>query len=555
MFFQIPDEVWSEVLSCLDTSQIAAVAMLNRANYQRVHDMGCVSSQASFRKPVSLYDFYTKYNNHFILAPVPLTAGVVTLRCLPIRYNSTPSRKFMIQLLALAEEHSAARWLARQGGHAVPAKSSCPHLFLYQQLHWEFLSYTMLCKAIETSTSEAMRLHIRSLPGITDGERRLKASPQPFLCNVLWHTRHKLVILKLQGTPEVSTRFVSRAWIQEERRKVDALFEQSSWGERIRLFQENSFKSSTIGLGMVFATVRPRLKFLHMSHYVFDEQERSLDARYLMSWLSNNSVQQTLVRVHLDDISFVYGEDYSDMLQGLCRVETLRHLCLSNIDYCYDAPVDPAAILFEHGVYIKELRMIRAARPLLHLPFHLLVHTAFSTLKLSRMFIESGSIHYLTSVLSDLPHLTTLDLSCNGIDGAVLMLLSAFLGSTHCQLERLNLSTNAIASNYVAPFCKALCKNTSLRALHLSDNFLGTQSSLHILQAMLRSGGLRTLYLDSNQIRVTMEELYAELQGETPGMFLRQISMRHNPIHESSQHLATHKALFKEMFGISFIFH
>ena len=197
--------------------------------------------------------------------------------------------------------------------------------------------------------------------------------------------------------------------------------------------------------------------------------------------------------------------------------------------------------------------MIRAERPLDDLPFHLLTHTTFSTLKLSRMFIETTSIHALAAALPSLPHLRILDLSSNGLDGLSLALFSSVLASPQCRLERLNLSSNVITGSSVGPFCAALQNNVSLSTLNLSDNFLGTQSCLLLIQAILRnSSQLKMLHIDSNQVRVTMEELYALLLREKPGTVFKQVSMRKNPIDECDND--KYITLFKEMFNIGFAF-
>jgi hypothetical protein len=257
--------------------------------------------------------------------------------------------------------------------------------------------------------------------------------------------------------------------------------------------------------------------------------------------------------MQLDEILFEHGADYCDLLQGLCRVETLRHLCLSNIDYISDAPIDPAAILFQHGSFIKELRIIRAERPLDDLPFQLLTHTTFSTLKLSRMFIESTSIHALTDILPSLPHLRILDLSSNALDGLSLALFSSVLASPHCRLERLNLSSNVITSSHIESFCAALQINKSLFTLNLSDNFLGTQSCLLLIRAILRnSSHLKSIHLDSNQVRVTMEKLYALLLSEKPGPVFRQITLRKNTLDGCDKD--KYNTLFKDMFNVGFAF-
>eukprot|EP00624_Nannochloropsis_granulata_P007091 evm.model.NODE_6203_length_6722_cov_44.965038.2 len=117
------------------------------------------------------------------------------------------------------------------------------------------------------------------------------------------------------------------------------------------------------------------------------------------------------------------------------------------------------------------------------------------------MVIDSTAIPALTTVLP------SLDLSSNGMDGSTLALFSGVLASPQCRLERLNLSVNVITNASIAPFCMSLRKNKSLCTLNLSDNFLGTQSCLLMIRTMVHST-LKLLHLDSNQVRVSVEDLY-----------------------------------------------
>jgi len=383
-----------------------------------------------------------------------------------------------------------------------------------------------------------------------DDGHRLPLSPQPFLCNLLWHTRHKLAVLKIHGAPGMSTTTVTPSWIQEERRKIDTLFHKASWGEGVRLFNQHTFRSSTLSLGMVLMTANPRLHSLHVANYTFDEAGPSKDARYLTTWFFKGR-HETLTKIHLHGLSFSHGLDYCNLMRGLCHIESLRHLWLSNISCFSDPPVDPVAVLFEHGNHLDEVKVLQAARPATNIPFHLLTHTTWTTLKLSRMVIDSTAIPALTTVLPNLYHLVILDLSSNGMDGSTMALFAGVLASPHCRLQRLNLSTNVITSASITPFCVALRKTKSLCALNLADNFLGTQSCLLLIRTMVHSS-LKVLHLDSNQVRITVEELYAELPTEKKSDIFRQITLRHNPLDKHG--LTNYKTLFKNMSGISFTF-
>lgn len=546
----LPKEVFSEVLSCLDAREIASITTSNRSIYRLAQDMGSLASYHSFRKPVSIHDLHTKYANHFIFVPAPFTDSAVTFRYPPLLFRSLLSRKLFLHILTILGEYDAARWVARHGAHPVPDKSTFPHILLYQTLPWDFWTYSTLCKSVEMSSSPTMRLHIRSIPGVMNDDHRLLLSPQPLLSNLLWHARHKLAILKIHGVREMSTTTVTQSWIQEERRKIDKLFKKASWGQGVRLFNQYAFKSSTISLGMVLMTVNPRLHGLHIANYTFDEWGPSKDARYLTTWFSNGQ-HETLTRIHLHGLSFSHGIDFCNVMRGLCRIESLRHLWLSSISYFSNPPVDPIAILFAHGGHLNEVRIQRAARPPTNMPFHLLTHTTWTTLKLSHMVIDSTAIPALTTVLLNLHHLATLDLSSNGMDGDILALFADVLASPLCRLERLNLSANTITSASIAPFCIALRKNNALCSLNLSHNFLGTQSSLLLIRTMVHST-LKLLHLDSNQVRVTVEDLYAELPTETKSDVFRQITLRHNPLDKDG--LTSYKTLFKKISGISFTF-
>jgi hypothetical protein len=552
----LPQEVVSEVLSCLRPCEIASCLSSNRSMHRLLHTMGCVSSATSFRKAVSSSDWLTKYTNHFILAHVPGSSGAVTFRFSPLLYGTISSRKIVLQTLNLAGEHAAAMWVARHSHMALP-KGSSAYLFLFRNVPWDFLLYTMVCHGVALSTAPLVRIHIRSIPGVMDHGQCLKSSPQSFLCNLLWHARNKPIVLRLCGTHHDMLHVpVSGAWIDAERRKVDTLFEQIVGADGLQLYTQSDFRSSTVALGMVMTTANPQLEALDLSHYIFDERGPSLDAASFTAWLTWG--HHRLVRANLHDISFSCGSDFCNLLQGLCRVKTLCSLRLSCIEYLADAPVDPVRLIFEQGAHIQDVRLIHVMRTHADMPFEALhLDAAYRTLALSRMFLDTGSVKALTVVLPDLRHLVSLDLSSNGIDGACLALFSTVLLSPECRLERLKLTSNIITNISVGRFCAALSRNKSLRVLDLADNFLGTQSGLAILQAMLSSTNqLRMLNLDSNQIRLTMDDLYRELLAASLGFgIFRQVTLRSNPIEiEQRDDLARYKALFADTFRVSFTF-
>jgi hypothetical protein len=552
---RLPDELLSEVLSCLGPSEIASFVTSNRSIYHHVHTMGCVSDAKSYRKAVSSNDWRTTYANHFLLARVPGSTGAVAFRLSPLYYGTHLSRKVILQTLTIAGEHGAALWVARHGNMPDP-KPSSSGLHLFRSLPWDFLLYSMVCRAMVLSRLPTLRLHIRSIPGIMDRGQRLTASAQSFFCNLLWHARGKAIVLRLCGAPhELPHDPVTRAFIDEGRNMVDALFAQAKWAHGIRLYGEDNFRSSTVGLGVVMTTANPNLTALELSHYVFDEWGPSLDAAYFTSWLSWG--KHSLARVHFHCITFSRGVDFCDLVEGLCRVKTLHSVRLSFVEYLSDAPVDPVLLLFEQGVHLKDVRLANVMRTHTEFPFHALhSNPGFRSLGLSRMFLDSAGVKALTLMLPKLPHLLTLDLSSNGIDGASLAMFSSVLVSNECSLQRLKLSSNIITSTTVASFCDALSRNKSLVALDLSDNFLGTQSSLAILQAMLSQniGRLKTLNLDSNQIRLNMDDLYRQLLSAPTGNF-RQVTLRSNPINiEKRDDLGKYKAFFLETFCVSFHF-
>lgn len=553
---RLPDEVLSEVLSCLGPSEIASFVTTNRSIYRHVHAMGCVSDATSYRKAVSSNDWRTRYDEHFILARVPGSTGAVAFRFSPLYYGNTLSRKLILQILTIAGEHAAALWVSRHGNMADPRTSSSG-LHLFRSLPWDFILYSMVCRAMEMSRRPTLRLHLRSIPGITNCGQRLAASIQIFFCNLLWHARDKAVVLRLCGAAhEVPHVSVTRAVIDEGHNVVDALLAQATWADGICLYGEDNFRSSTVELGLVMSTANPNLTALELSHYVFDERGPSLDAAYLTSWLSWG--KHTLARVHFHCITFSQGADFCHLVEGLCRVKTLHSVRLSFVEYLSEAPVDPVLLLFEQGSHLKEVRLVNVMRAHTEFPFYALhAHPGFRSLALSRMFLDSAGVRALTLMLPTLPNLQSLDLSSNGIDGASLAMFSSVLVSNECNLKRLKLSSNIITSTTIASFCDALSKNKSLVVLDLSDNFLGTQSSLAILQAMLSQpmgGRLKTLNLDSNQVRLNMDDLYRGLLAAPTDIF-RQVTLRLNPIQiEKRDGLDKYKAFFLQTFRVSFHF-
>lgn len=556
---RLPKEVLSEVLACLMPVEIASLVSCNRDLCQLLtHTMGCVSNAMSFRQPVCAADWPTKYANHFLLEHVSGSTGSVTFRFSPLHYGTLLSRKVLLQTLAVVGEHAAALWMARHGHLKLPRAASTT-LSLFRQLPWDFLLYTIVCQAVKRSTQPVVRLHIRSIPGVMDTDQHcLRTSSQAFLCNLLFHVGPKPIVLRMCGTSHdvVHSIPVTHQDLENEYSKVDAFWEQDAWPDGIQLYGQQEFRSSTVGLGMALGAAKANVEALDLSYYAFDEWGPSFDVAALRLWLSGPA--HRLTRANFHGITFTSGADFCNLLRGLCGVRTLQSLRLSFVEYITEPPTDPLLLLFEQGMHLQDLRVANVMRSQSDLPFHALpLGQGYRSLGLSRMFVDTSSVHALTSVLPMIPSLVSLDLSSNGIDGAGLGLFAQVLRSPTCSLQRLKLSSNIITKICIPSFCEALRSNHSLLSLDLADNFLGTQSCLALLKAMLHPQNkcLRLLNMDCNQVCVSMDDLHRVMLSFSSIKSLKQVSLRANPlVVEKRQDLDKHKAFFADTFRVSFNF-
>lgn len=554
----LPPEIFSQVLTFLDAPDVASVVSTSRKLQALGQATKCVSDATTFRKAACPEEWDTKYADHFILQRIPGSAGGVTFRNQTLQLADTRlSRKLMLQLLVLTGEYAAAMWMAKRqtGGctMTLPRRQSCS-LSLMRDVPWDFQLYSMVCHALEQSSLKTVHLHVRSMAGIMQNQEPLTASPQTFLCSLLHHAHGKTLLLHLCGKyHDLPHTALSETAMDMERRKVDAVFEQDLWGDGIQVYGHQDFRSSTLALGTVLVTAQPHVKVLDLQNYVFDEMRPSMDVALFVSWLHEGALGH-LVRATLHGVSFTCGGEFCDVVRALCSVPTLESLRLACVEYWTDAPEDPVRIVFEDGVAgLKDVRMHNMMRTHAGFPFDALpVDPGYRSLGLSRMFLDTAGIHSLVTKVGTMPHLLSLDLSSNGIDGACLGLFATALQSPQCGLQRLKLNSNVITSTCVLPFCDALSRNTSLLHLDLSDNFLGTKSSISILQTVFsHNRTLVRLHLDSNQVRVSLDDLYGMLVPHPRSTF-RQIFLKDNPIEIDDPPRS--QRMLADTFGVSFQF-
>lgn len=552
----LPPEVFSQILCCLDAPDVASLMVSSPELHRFGKATQCVADAFTFRLAASSHERYT---DHFVLQHCVGSTGGVTFQDGVVRQPRI-SRRMILQLLVLNNEMAAALWLARHGNMKVPRRSSCS-LSLLKDLPWDFRLYATVCQALQTSTRATVHLHIRSLPGMVRECERLLMSPQTFLCSLLSYVRDKTVALHLCGKAhDLPHQTVSESSMEAERRKLDDLLGDHTkvWTDGIRVYSHHDFRSSTVGIGTVLMAVRPLIKALDLQNYVFDEVHPGLDALLVRSWL-DVGVGQTLVRARLQHVSFTSGGDFCDILRALCRVPTLESLRLSCIEYWTEAPDDPMRVIFQECTpRLQDVRMNNVMRTQGEFPFDALV-SGYRNLGLSRMFLDSMAVHNLSTKM--LPHLVSLDLSWNGIDGACLGMFAKVLASPECKLTRLNLKSNVITSAFVVLFCDGLSRNKTLAHLDLSDNFLGTQSVQLLLKTLLGRSNttLQCLHLDCNQVRLTMDDLYRLLLSSPPRVppFFRQVSLRDNPIDVGTatvEDKRKYHRFFSDTFGVSFQF-
>lgn len=560
----LPVEVVSEILACLRVKDITSFRCTSRRTNHLICSTGCVPDDHSYRKAVSWKEWKSTYDNHLLFKPVPGTTGAMALQDTPFTYTSFLCRRIMTQVLVLSQERDAALWYCHAGRMKVTNLDS-KTLFLFRCVPWDIFLYSVLCYAAHISPLKTMHVHVRSVPAVLDKTGSIiPSSSQVFLCNLLSQSRHKTVHLQLVGTARQSPHVVfTRSAMEYERRKVDSIFESKNWADHVTLYPNHEFRSSTVSLGVILATIDPTLKTLDVSHYSFDEVAPSIDVASWCHWLCT-SRHCHLTKVHLEHISFSNGPEFIDLLRGLCCVKTLESLRLSFVEHWTEVPMDPLSILFQQGKHIKDLRLNNVMRPHTEeIPFHLLVDTSCRSLSMTRMYLDTAAIHPLTATMSFLSNLMSLDLSNNGLDGTCLGLFAKVLRQATCKLQRLKLSSNIITNCNVDFFCDTLRVNGTLVSLDLSDNFLGTKSSVTLLKTVLwKTRKLKHLNLDCNQIRLSMEDLYAMLAASDASVMLhhtkemlRHVSLRANPLNvENKHHMETSRSLFLSTFRVLFHF-
>lgn len=558
----LPSEIVSEILACLRVQDITSFRCTSRRSNNLVCSTGCLSDAYSYRKAVSSKDWHATYDNHLLFKPVPGTVGAMAFRDSPSSYPSFLCRKVMVQALVLAQERDAVLWYCHAGKMKVPnldSKTVC----LFRGVSWDIYLYSTLSYAAAISPLKTLYMHVRSVPAILEHETGglIPSSSQVFLCNLISQTRSKLVHLQMVGTArEVPHVSFTRSVMEHERRKVDRIFESKHWAEHVTLYPNHEFRSSTVSLGVILASMDPNLKTLDVSHYSFDEVAPSIDVASLCHWLETSRRHCHLVKVNLQHISFSNGAEFIDLLHSLCCVKTLESLRLSFVEQWTEVPMDPLWILFQQGKHIKDLRLNNVMRPTEDPPFHLLGETSCRSLSMTRMYLDTGAILPLVLTMPLLPKLMSLDLSSNGLDGACLGLFARALKRPTCTLQRLKLNSNIVTNSHVDLFCDALRVNETLVSLDLSDNFLGTKSAVTLLNTVLcKTQKLKYLNLDCNQVRVSMEDLYVMLAAASPSPpskeMLRHVSLRANPLNvENKQEIETSKSFFLSKFRVLFHF-
>lgn len=553
---RLPVGVVSEVLACLSASEIASLVSCGRAWHSLVMSMGCLSTRARYVKPVG---DVRRYRRNLLLGPAPGTAGGVTLRLSVKLYRSFLARKLMLQSLVVQGEHDAATWLALSYAMEIPNRKSSS-LSAFRSVPWDFALYTILCNALELCSLPRLSLYVSSVPAIVDRGERLPISSQAFLCHLLLSATTKVPLLYLHlcgavhGTPHVP---VSADFVDSARQRVDEVFREAEWSEKIHVYPLHDFRSSTVALGRVLATADPRLTGLRVSCYVFDEMAPSRDISSLSSYFRWGAHE--LVRVNFHRLDFSSGEEFCHLLASLCKVSTLQSVRLSCIECLTDPPDDPLSILFEEGGHIRDLCLRDVARLPANVPFHLIEPPGYRCLALKQMFLDTSNLQQLLTRLPFLTNLVTVDLSCNGVDGTVLGLFARVLKEKECKIQRLKLASNIITGSVVPFFCQALRVNRTLQNLDLGDNFLGTLSSLKILQTVIstKDSPLKYLNLDGNQVRYRVEDLSRILLASERSDVFRQVSLKANPrlmTPDPHDNVDNYNYFFKSHYNVSFLF-
>jgi hypothetical protein len=565
---RLPDDVMCEVLACLRAREVESLLAASKTVSFQLRRIGCVPCASVYRKAVSPKDLAAKYASHAAFDRVPGSKGVVTLKPLVVAYRDRPGCKLVLQGLELVGEHDAAGWLATSvlgagtgAGTGAHYEKPSTRLLLARDLAWDFGLFSFTCQALEQACKAnpaiPLALHVRSVPIMATHNRSLETSAQPFLVCLLTHAAAcEAISLQLQGVRHPGWfvwDLISEQEVEEERRLVDAVVSQEHWTSAVGWDGLHRFRSTTLGLGVVLMTAKPRLRRLDLFQYTFDEPAPSLDVRLLCQYLRLHT--QQLARVHLHGIFFRHGADCVAVLTALLQVATLRSLRLSSVDYAAPVPMDPLLVLFQApaqpgGAHIQDLRLNNVMRPIGEaIPFDAMVaaRPAYRYLGLTRMFLDTARARPLLVGLPSLPHLLSLDLSYNGMDGGCLGLLAIALQHPACKLKRLKLTSNIITATAIDDFCDALARNQQLQHLDLADNVVGTDGGMKLLRAIIHQNrGLQYVRLDKNHIRTTVEDLYRVLlHGPGTQSFL-QLSLRdnfinglahpHNPHNNAAEH-------------------
>jgi hypothetical protein len=532
-----PDAL-SEVLAFLGALDVSSLAACSWSWRRRVQDMAALADADRFQKVVSFRD--PTYDDHFLFHPIRGTSAVTFRFPIPDVYEDPLVRKLLLQLLNLNGERDAVRWLACRMDLRAPPKPSAEAIFLFRHMSWDVTLYSIACRALLMSSDRRrprpMHLHVLSVPAIHDGQRQLGSSAQPFLCNLLRHTRGRPLHLHVEGEstdlPHVP---LTPDDLEVELRRVDAVLERPNWALHVDVSGVTDFRSSTVAVGTALEMADPDVRTLALKHYAFDELHQSMDAQKLVAWLETGG--HSLTRVHLHGISFSTGLDFCLVLRALCKVPSLQALHLNQVEHLTEAVADPLTILFEEGRHIKDLRLGGVMRTQVDFPFAAIHPPGPRCLGLTRMFLDTEKVQPLVHMLPRLTQLASLDLSYNGLDCDALRLFAVALRSKTCTLQRLKLASNIISHAKVFLFCEALAVNRTLQHLDLSENFLGSRACRTLIQTMLVDNAtLKYVNLDNNQVNLKMSDLYRIVLSMGEAQPLRQISLRNNPIFFEKRH-------------------
>jgi Ca2+-binding EF-hand superfamily protein len=99
------------------------------------------------------------------------------------------------------------------------------------------------------------------------------------------------------------------------------------------------------------------------------------------------------------------------------------------------------------------------------------------------------SLGPLIKAVTELPEMTSLDLSNNEVNSETAQALALYLHSDVCPLRRLTLKNADVDDNECALFVEALLGNTIIRELNLSRNCIGKSENLNTVRPDLITGG------------------------------------------------------------------